>query len=377
MKVAFFTESLPPSTDGVANTLNRLANTLVAKDIEFYFFSTFKPDENTEWTDRVFKVASFPLYFIYPHYRVGVPALHNIDDMLDDFKPDIIHAVTPTPLGLRGLNYAREKKIPAVSSYHTHFVDYFKYYKLQSMEHIGWNYLKWFYNQFDRIYVPSPSTANELRARGFGKLELWARGIDTAMFSPNKRSDELRRSIGVTDEPILLFVGRLVKEKDLDDLIEANSILKAQGSRYKIVVVGDGHMREQLETEMPDAHFTGYLYGEELAKWYASSDIFAFPSTTETFGNVILEASASGLPIVGVDKGSVQDLIRHNSTGFVAKANDPIDFAASLLPLIEDSAKRKEMGGNAQELAKQYSWDAINSRLVHSYQRMIFNYSMN
>jgi glycosyltransferase involved in cell wall biosynthesis len=376
MKIAYFTESLPPKKDGVARTLGKLADTLQAENIEFKFFSPFKPNLETNWSDRVVQVSSIP-FWLYPEYRVGIPDRSNLFRILNEFKPDIIHSVSPTPLGLYGADYAVRKHIPAVSSYHTHFVSYFKYYRLRALEKAGWNYLKWFYNKFKRIYVPSRSAVTELQQQGFQNLELWQRGIDLQNFSPRFRDEALRRQIREGDEPILLFVGRLVKEKDLDDLVETNRILQAQNYQYKIVIVGDGPMKPRLEQDLPNAHFTGFLQGKELSTWFASSDIFVFPSTTETFGNVILEAYSSGLPVIGVDQGGVTDIIQHQHTGFIARANAPADFARKIKTLLDNVALRRQFSQNALGYAKNFSWSQINLRLIRDYESIITQFNRN
>jgi len=379
MKVAYFTESLPPQTDGVARTLVNLAHTLELKNVEFRFFSPFKPDDSVPWNEKVYKVTSVP-FILYKDYRFSLPILDRLEleDVLDSFKPDIVHATSPTALGVMGLNYAIRSNIPAVSSYHTHFVSYFKYYGLTRVESVGWNYLKWFYNQFKRIFVPSKSTADELYEKGFENIELWQRGIDVARFSPNFRDAAIRKEIGVEkDECVLLFVGRLVKEKDLDDLVAVDRILKQSEKKFKLVLVGDGPMRQELEEKLPDAYFTGYLHNEDLSKWFASSDIFVFPSTTETFGNVILEAYASGLPVVSVDKGGVADLIKHGETGYIARSNNPADFAKYVQRILENCQLKLELGEKATIFSKQFSWENINTRLIGSYQEIIDSYSQN
>lgn len=312
MKIAFFADSLPPSTDGVAHTFTKLAETLHKNNYDYRFFSPFAPEAGFPWLDKVEKVPSIPL-FLYPHYRISLPALKAIERNLEQFRPDIVHSSSPTLLGKIGITYAEKHNIPAVSSYHTHFVSYFKYYKAKVAENLGWSYLKWFYNQFDRIYVPSNSAMEQLTNQGFENLDIWQRGIDTNHFSPRQRNINLRKQIAPQGQPILLFVGRLVKEKDLDDLVELDLILKKNNQSFKLVIVGDGPMRLELEQNLPDAVFTGILSGKKLAEMFASADIFTFPSTTETFGNVILEAASSGLPVVGVNKGGVQDIIDRKS----------------------------------------------------------------
>lgn len=376
MKIAYFTESLPPKKDGVAKTLGKLADTLQSENIDFKFFCPFKPDLNTSWSDRVIQVNSIP-FLLYREYRVGIPDRSNLLRILDDFKPDIVHSVSPTPLGLFGSNYAAEHNIPAVSSYHTHFVSYFKYYRLGALEKAGWNYLKWFYNKFKRTYVPSRSAVHELAEQGFENLELWQRGIDLYKFSPGFRNESLRKEIREGDEPVLLFVGRLVKEKDLEDLVKADHLLRKQNYRFKVVIVGDGPMKPRLEQDLPNAHFTGFLQGPELSTWFASSDLFVFPSTTETFGNVILEAYSSGLPVVGVDEGGVMDIIQDNHTGFIARANTPTDFAQKIKTLLDNYDLRMQFSQNALNYSKNFSWKKINLGLINGYDSIITNFNRN
>jgi glycosyltransferase involved in cell wall biosynthesis len=370
IRIAYFADSLPPRTDGVSKTFVQLVNTLQSENLEYLFFSPFKPNDDYSWNKRVEQVFSVPLFF-YTDYRLVLPVHKKIFERLDDYKPDLIHATSPTFLGRMGLSYAQKNGIPAVSSYHTHFIYYFKYYGFGFFEDLGWNILKWFYNRFDRVYVPSRSTAKELAEKGFKKIELWQRGIDFNIFSQDRRNHELRRKFMSKDAPILLYVGRLTPEKDLEDLVAVDRLLRENRQEFKMVIVGDGPMRTQLERDLPEAIFTGYLLGESLAEVYASSDIFVFPSSTETFGNVILEAYASGLPVIGVDKGGVVDLIQDGMTGFISPARDTLDIAAKINVLISNPALRQEYSKNALKFASQFSWNVINKQLISSYMQLV------
>lgn len=371
MRVAYFTESLPPSTDGVAKTMTQLCHSLISKGIDFRFFSPFFPECDIPWKKQVTKVPSIP-FPLYSEYRIGIPGTQSITSVLDNFRPDLIHAASPTPLGYLGINYARRKGIPAVSSYHTHFVSYFRYYGFGSFEQVGWSILKHFYNKFSRIYAPSKSTVRELEERGFNKVELWQRGINLNRFSPNFRNEDLRRQAGAREDTlVLLFVGRMVKEKDIEDLVKVHRILEQEGRDFKMVFVGGGPLLSQTKKELPHAYFTGYQYGDDLAGWYASADIFTFPSTTETFGNVVLEAYASGLPVIGSDKGGVADLVEDGQTGFIARSNDPEHFTSLLCRLMDNPELRLRMGEQARFSARLNSWESINERLFRSYQEAI------
>ncbi len=370
MKIAFFTESLPPNTDGVVKTLTRLAETLLEENIEFIFFSPVKPDVSYRWHNRVIKVKSAPL-LLYKNYQISLPFFERISHKLDEFRPDLIHICAPSFLGLSGLTYAQRRDLPAVTSYHTHFVDYFSYFGISWLEPTGWSYLQWFHNKCDMTYAPSPSAVNELLRRGIQNVELWQRGIELDRFSPDFYDPELRRSIGAEKKPILLFVGRLINHKDLDDLVAADRILNSRGRDYRIVIVGDGPMRAELEAQLPDAHFTGFVYGQELARWYASADIFAFPSTTETFGNVILEAFASGIPAVGTAAGGVGDIINHGRDGLIAEPKNPQDFAAALETLIVNRDLARALGQEARRTAQLYNWREMNRSLLESYENVL------
>ncbi|MBN1541510.1 glycosyltransferase family 1 protein [candidate division KSB1 bacterium] len=372
MKVAYFTESLPPNTDGVVRTLVRLAETLEQENVDYQFYSPVKPNDESSLSRRVRKVSSVP-FFLYSDYKMGIPYFNGLETNLDRFRPDLIHIVSETLLGHYGLVYAKKRKIPVVSSYHTHFVSYFSYYGFSKVEHLGWQFLQWFHNQCDRTYAPSPSAVQELIDRGIHGVELWQRGVDLAHFSPAKRQLDLRRSIGAEKKPIVLFVGRLVKEKDLDDVVTVNRILMEKGCDFQMVIVGDGPMRGELEEELPNAHYTGYQHGEKLAQWYASSDLFLFPSTTETFGNVILEAFASGLPVVTVDKGGVADIVTDGRDGFVARHNQPHKIADKVQLLLQNPQQRKAMAVEARKSARRYSWSAINKGLLNSYENVLLN----
>ena len=371
MKVVYFTESLLPLVDGVSRTLAQLFGFLERNEVDYRVYSPFVPGPEVSWSGRV-RAVPYVRFPLYPDYRVTLPRLGRMARELEEWGPELVHLVSPTPMASRAQAWARKRGIPVVSSFHTHFVSYFRYYGVPRLEGFGWRMLKRFYDRCDRVYAPSESIIRELAEHGITNTELWSRGMDLARFSPGHRNAELRAAAGAGDEgtPILLMVSRLVKEKDMADLVEMDRILRQHGNSHRLVLVGDGPMRGQLEQALPDAHFAGHQSGEALARWYASGDVFVFPSTTETFGNVVLEAQASGLPTVVVDRGGPPDLVAPGETGFVARANHPADLAEKCERLLRDAAGRARMGRQARDAARERDWSAINGRLIESYRRV-------
>jgi phosphatidylinositol alpha 1,6-mannosyltransferase len=371
MKVVYFTESLLPHVDGVSRTLAQLFGFLERNGVDFRVYSPFVPGPEVSWSGRVRPVryVRFPLY---PDYRVTLPRLGRIGRELEEWGPDLVHLVSPTPMASRAQTWARKNGVPVVSSFHTHFVSYFRYYGVPWAEGFGWRMLRRFYGRCERVYAPSDSIIQELAEHEIRNTELWSRGIDLARFSPEHRDAGLRAAAGADENtPVLLMVSRLVKEKDMADLVEMDRILRQRGNSHRLVLVGDGPMRAELEQALPDAHFAGHQSGEALARWYASGDVFVFPSTTETFGNVVLEAQASGLPTVVVDRGGPPDLVAPGETGFIARANQPADLAEKCERLLRDAGERARMGRQARDAARERDWSAINGRLIESYRRVI------
>ena len=369
MKIAYFTESLPPLTDGVSHTLSNLKQSLVDEGHDFLFFSPFTPEVDG-WRGKVMKIISLP-FPLYPRYRFSLPAFHDLKPALDSFRPDIIHICSPFFLGMAAYRYAVQYNIPAVNSYHTRFVSYFKYYGFRKMEWFGWWYLRRFYNRAAMNFVPSRSTIMELESRGFSRLALWERGIDTRRFSPSYVDHTLRQRWSPDGQPIALFVGRLVKEKDIDVLLRSYKILKEKNINYKMVFVGDGPFRSEIAKAIPDAILAGFLQGQELSAAYASADIFVFPSTTESFGNVVLEAAASGLPSIVSSEGGVKDVVHDGETGFLTIPRDTEDFASKLEILLSNDILRTTFSAQALEYAFGKTWNAVNKVLLDAYEEII------
>jgi phosphatidylinositol alpha 1,6-mannosyltransferase len=370
MRLVYFTESLLPLVDGVSHTLNHLFQSLEKEDIDFRVYAPFVPPAGVSWSHRVRRVRSFR-FPLYRDYKVSIPGGRRLVAELDEFRPDIIHVASPTPMAAWAQNYARSRGVPVVATFHTHFVSYFPYYRLRGLEGVGWRIIRWFYGRCDATYAPSSSIVDELRAQGVRGVRLWSRGVDSLQFAPEYRDAALRAELGVSDDvPMLLLVSRLVKEKDMADLVVMDAELRRRGVPHRLVLVGSGPMRRQLEEQLPHAHFAGHQRGAALARWYASGDAFVFPSTTETFANVVQEAMASGLPAVVADRGGPPGVIEPGRSGLVARANSGISLADQAERLLRDRDLRLAMGRAARQRARSRTWDAVNQVLICDYREI-------
>jgi glycosyltransferase involved in cell wall biosynthesis len=307
----------------------------------------------------------FPLY---AEMRLALPNCRGIEERLHKFKPDLVHLVTEFPVGLAGLAYAHKHRVPMVSSYHTNMPEYLRYYRLPLLESAMWRYMRWFHGFARTTFCPSQSTYKLLETQGFRNLAVWGRGVDTSLFHPRKRDCGLRRQYGRGRDVLLLYAGRLAAEKSLDVLLDALVIINAQADNVQLVIAGDGPLREELMRRAPaNVTFTGYLPQEELAKVYASCDLFMFPSTTETYGNVVLEAMAAGLPVVSPDVGGVKENLVTGHNGLACAPQSAPEMAEAALRLVRERGEREEMSLNARKHAERRSWDSAFGTLLCGY----------
>jgi glycosyltransferase involved in cell wall biosynthesis len=276
---------------------------------------------------------------------------------------------TPGPMGLVGLLAGKMLNVRTSGIYHTDFPEYIRILTEDKfLESLAWTYMRWFYGQQDTVFVNSEQYRRSWIDRGIEetKLQILPRGLDTELFTPGRRDLAFWKRFGGNDsrDPVvrLLYVGRVSKEKDLDVLAAAYRQLRDAGEPVQLFVVGVGPYSEALAATMPDAVFTGYLDGEELATAYASADIFVFPSTTDTFGNVIIEAQAAGLPVIVSDVGGPQELVEHGVNGLVTKALDAEAFARAVQTLASDPALRARMSTAARERVASRSWPTAFQR---------------
>lgn len=376
LRVALFTGNYNHIRDGVSLTLNRLVKHLESKGIPVLIFGPSIKDPVLDHNGELVVTPSIPM--LVPgrkEYRITTHFPRSAKKRLEEFNPTIVHVATPDGLGIGALKWAQKNNVPMVTSYHTHFLSYSSYYSLYlaPVKKPFELFMKWFYKKFLHIYVPSQSMIDELHELGLqGDMRIWARGINLDLFNPNKRDMEWRRSVGFKDDDIVVtFVSRLVWEKELATYIKSVRALQKKNPKIRALVVGDGPARKEAEENFPSGHFTGFATGEDLAKAYASSDVFLFPSHTETFGNVTLEAMASGLPCLVADAIGSKSLVEDGVNGKWAAKKDLEDFTKKLEWIVEDFDRMKKMGEKSRELAMKYRWDDINNGLVKNYEEAI------
>ncbi|MEK5466639.1 glycosyltransferase family 1 protein [Paenibacillus sp. FSL R7-0210] len=371
MRLALFTDTFLPQTNGVARTLGRLTSHLHRRGIEHLLF-TPKSAPESSYPDPVRPVASIP-FFLYPECRLALPGMSSMQSELAAFAPDLLHLATPFNIGLTGLRYARKQQLPHVASYHTHFDRYLEYYKMRRILPLYWKYMKWYHRSCDAVLAPSRETLTSLRMEGFTRLRLWSRGVDCTLYSPERRSEETRERYGKGAALMMLYVGRIAPEKDLTTLLQAMQLLpESVRSKIQLVIVGDGPLLPELKWQAPEnVTFTGARHGEELAELYASADLFVFPSCTETFGNVVLEAMASGLPVIAADAGGTRELIAPGVTGMLFGPRSPAAMAEQICTAAARPLLRSAMGREGRHQALQRSWEQIFDRLIKDYEEVI------
>jgi glycosyltransferase involved in cell wall biosynthesis len=370
LRVALITSSYNFIADGVALTLNRLVGYLEKQGVEVLVFAPVAPQAAFAHQGALVPVPSLPLPG-RPEYRLVLGMAGYVKRQLLDFQPDIIHLAVPDLLGHAALALAKAHGIAAVATYHTRYETYLKHYwYLAPLEGLLKRILRRFYGQCREVYLPSESVREALLADGLrDNFKPWPRGIDTQRFTPDKRSTAWRARYGIgADELVVLHVSRLVREKRLDTLTGA---LNKLAMPHRVVIVGDGPDRGFAEHELPQAIFTGFLEGEDLAAAYASSDIFVFPSDSESFGNVTLEAMASGLPCVCADATGSRSLVVMGETGFLAPADDAEGFARHITALGRDQALRATLGEAARARALDFSWEETLARMLGYYRALL------
>ncbi|PWB34850.1 glycoside hydrolase [Pseudomonas sp. SDI] len=362
LRVTLISETFPPEINGVANTLGRLSEGLCLRGHQVELVRPRQAgDAPGVGGAGLLLCRGWPLPG-YPGLQWGEVSMHKLLRRWRRERPDVLYIATEGPLGLSALRAARRLGIAVVSGFHTNFQQYSHLYGLGLLTRLLTHYLRWFHRRTHTTLVPSASQRVELERRGFERLTLMARGVDSQLFNPARRSQALREQWGLDENDIaLLHVGRLAPEKNLGLLGQCLTALRQTypQQRMRLIVVGDGPQRATLQQQLPDALFCGTQRGEALAEHYASGDIFLFPSLTETFGNVVLEALASGLGVVAFDEAAAAQHIRHGHSGALAMPGDTAAFIDATSWLLEDRETLRRVRLNARQHASRQGWPAI------------------
>lgn len=375
IKVAFFADILEENFDGVTHTLYQVINRVPRDRFDFLFITPHPPKSSTHFPFPIIKCPSVGMP-TYSEYRIALPFLkRSIQTQLDEFNPDVVHFTTPSFLGNYAEDYGRKRGIPVVNTYHSHFHAYLEYYfnflpgGKAAIVPIANRLLK-IYRESDLTLVPSNSMKDFLLEWNVAphKLKLWKRGVDYHKFNPIHRDESWKSANGIEGKKTILFVSRLVKEKEVDTLAQVYKLFEQRNPDVRFVVVGKGPAEEDLKEKMPSAIFTGKKTGQELSKVYASNDLFIFPSISETFGNVVLEALASGLPVVTAAKGGPIDIVQDDVNGFHVTPRDPEAFYDKLNLLLNNQDLYNSMRSEAVSYATSQSWDMIVNQLFNIYE---------
>jgi glycosyltransferase involved in cell wall biosynthesis len=370
LHITLITETYAPEINGVANTLSRLCDGLRLRGHRVEVIRPRQSDDEQRGSgEDLMLCRGWPIPG-YPGLQWGQSSMHKLLRRWQRNRPDVLYIATEGPLGLSALRAARRLRIAIVSGFHTNFQQYARQYGLGFITRLLTSYLRWFHNRSNATLVPSVSQKTELARRGFEHLELLSRGVDCQLFHPSRRSAALREAWGLEpDDTAVLYVGRLAPEKNLGLLKSSFDALVATYSQKKLrmVIVGDGPVRATLEQQMPDAVFCGTQRGEALAAHYASGDLFLFPSLTETFGNVVLEALASGLGVIAYDEAAAAQHIRHGHNGAVAMPGDEEGFVDAACWMLEDDETLRRVRLNARQHASRQGWTGI----IESFERYL------
>jgi glycosyltransferase involved in cell wall biosynthesis len=377
LRIAVVTETWPPEVNGVAMTLAKLVQGLSHRNHDVQLIrprqtKTDSPMSDSSLEEVLMRGMPIPRY---PELKLGLPSKKTLVKTWTLRRPDVVHIATEGPLGWSALQAAKVLKLPVTSDFRTNFQSYSKHYG------VGWlrkpivAYLRKFHNATACTMVPTRELMRTLSQNGFANLKVVSRGVDTKLFNISKRDTSLRSSWGATDETkVLISVGRMAPEKNLDQVLKTYEALKVTGQAFKLVMVGDGPLKEQFQKRYPEIIFPGMLSQSNLAAYYASSDLFIFPSQTETFGNVTLEALASGIPVLAFDCAAARDWVQTGVNGWLVAENNPEGFAAQavtifnskdLLDQITQSTRQQVVHLDWDQIAEQVEsvfWDAIRIR---------------
>jgi len=368
LRVALFSGNYNYVRDGANQALNRLVDYLLRQGVQVRIYSPTVKEPAFPATGDLVSIPAIPIPG-RSEYRLPIALPARVRRDLAAFNPNVVHVSSPDIVGHRAVTWARRRKIAAVASVHTRFDTYLAYYHLQAFEPLARDIMRRFYHRCEVVMAPAESTAVILRVQRMNRdIAIWARGVDRDQFNPDRRDLGWRRSKGIADDEIVVaYLGRIVMEKGLDVFVEAILALIDRGIRHRVLVIGDGPARPWFEQQLPDAVFAGQLTGPDLARALASADVLLNPSITEAFGNVTLEAMASGLPVIAADATGASNLVRSGVTGMLVDGTEPDEFAGAIEGYALDPDLRRRHGEAGLAIAKGMDWDSINATVVRVY----------
>ena len=362
LRIAVVTETWPPEVNGVAMTLAKLVQGLSHRNHDVQLIrprqtKTDSPMSDSSLEEVLMRGMPIPRY---PELKLGLPSKKTLVKTWTLRRPDVVHIATEGPLGWSALQAAKVLKLPVTSDFRTNFQSYSKHYG------VGWlrkpivAYLRKFHNATACTMVPTRELMRTLSQNGFANLKVVSRGVDTKLFNISKRDTSLRSSWGATDDTkVLISVGRMAPEKNLDQVLKTYEALTVTGQAFKLVMVGDGPLKEQFQKRYPEIIFPGMLSQSNLATYYASSDLFIFPSQTETFGNVTLEALASGIPVLAFDCAAARDWVQTGVNGWLVAENNPEGFAAQAVTIFNSKDLLDQITQSTRQQVVHLDWDQI------------------
>lgn len=372
LRIALFSGNYNYVRDGANQALNRLVEYLLRQNVAVRVYSPTTDTPAFEPMGDLVSVPSVPIPG-RAEYRVPLMLSSAVKDDIKAFAPNIIHVSSPDIVGHSATRWARRHNIPMLASVHTRFETYPRYYNMAFLEPIMVAALRRFYRRCDAIVAPSDSMAQLLREQRMSyDVGIWSRGVDREIFHPSKRDMAWRRSYGIEDDDqVVGFVGRLVMEKGLDVFSDAIDRLNRRKVAHKVLIVGEGPAKQWFQSRLPGAIFAGFQSGPDLGRAVASMDMLFNPSVTETFGNVTLEAMASGIPVVAARATGSQSLVDDGASGRLVRPGAVQDYADALQSYCEHPQLGREHGAIGDKRAEKYSWDRINHGLAETYVRLV------
>lgn len=372
LRIALFSGNYNYVRDGANQALNRLVGYLLGQGASVRVYSPIVENPAFPATGDMVNTPSMAIPF-RPEYRLPLLLSAKVKRDLDAFSPNVVHISSPDRVARQAVKWARKRNLPVLSSVHTRFETYFRYYNMSFAEPLVEAWLRRLYRKCDALVAPSESFAQVLREQRMNyDIDIWSRGVDREIFNPGRRDLEWRRAQGIADKPVVIgFLGRLVMEKGLDVFSDAIDQLRRRKVPHQIMVIGEGPARGWFESRLPNAKFVGFQGGQDLGRAVACMDLLFNPSVTETFGNVTLEAMACGLPVVAAKATGSQSLVEDNVSGRLVMPGAINKFADVLEAYCTDDDLRARHGAAGEQRALNYSWDAINQTVADTYIRLI------